>query len=98
MARLTAAQRRRLPARVFGLPKQRKYPINDRGHAIAAKGRATEGLRRGWINTAEYKKIVRKADKKIASTRVKRKVGGAKRRKPVRRAKVGRRRPRASLR
>lgn len=98
MVRLTAAQRKRLPARVFGLPKQRKYPINDRSHAIAAKGRATEGLRRGWINRQEYSKIVRKADKKLTSTSVKRKRGGAKRRKPVRRAKVGRRRPRASLR
>jgi len=73
MVRLTAAQRKRLPARVFGLPKQRKYPINDRSHAIAAKGRATEGLRRGWINRQEYSKIVRKADKKLTSTSVKRK-------------------------
>lgn len=36
MARLTAAQRRKLPASAFAYPKQRKYPIMDRAHARAA--------------------------------------------------------------
>lgn len=41
MARLTAAQRRALPDSAFAGPG-RSYPIPDRGHAIAAKGRASE--------------------------------------------------------
>ena len=61
-ARLTAAQRRALPGDDFALPG-RRYPINDRGHAMAARARASqqyragnlsrEGLRRVWAATAK---------------------------------------------
>ncbi|MDE2097971.1 MAG: hypothetical protein KGL39_12030 [Patescibacteria group bacterium] len=61
--RLTAAERRRLPKRDFGLPKERKYPEQDRRHAGLAKGRAKLELRRGVISRAEYDEIVRKANK-----------------------------------
>lgn len=40
MARLTAAQRRRLPAKDFAGPG-RSFPINDKNHARAALGRLT---------------------------------------------------------
>jgi phage terminase Nu1 subunit (DNA packaging protein) len=33
MSRLTAAQRKALPARDFALPKTRQYPIQDQEHA-----------------------------------------------------------------
>jgi hypothetical protein len=36
MAKLTAAQRRKLPSQAFALPEKRAYPIHDRGHAMAA--------------------------------------------------------------
>ena len=61
--RLTRSMRDKLPSSSFGLPKQRKYPITSRGHAIAAKGRAKEGLDKGWINKSQYNKIVKKADR-----------------------------------
>ena len=34
--KLNAAQRRALPSKTFVFPKQRRYPIEDRAHAIAA--------------------------------------------------------------
>lgn len=37
MARLTAAERRNLPASDFADPKNRRFPIEDRAHAIAAE-------------------------------------------------------------
>lgn len=36
MAKLTAAQRRRLPKSAYAYPSVKKYPIHDRGHARAA--------------------------------------------------------------
>lgn len=36
MAKLDAAQRKKLPTKVFGLPEQRKYPLEDAGHARSA--------------------------------------------------------------
>ncbi len=40
MGKLTSAERRALPARDFVFPKQRKYPIEDAGHARDALSRA----------------------------------------------------------
>ena len=34
MAKLKSATRNRLPTSVFGLPKQRKYPMEDRTHRL----------------------------------------------------------------
>ena len=41
MARLTAAARKKLPASAFAGPN-RSYPVEDRAHQIAAKGRAKQ--------------------------------------------------------
>lgn len=42
MARLSASQRRNLPRGDFAMPKQRKYPINDRSHARNALARVSQ--------------------------------------------------------
>ena len=63
--RLTRAQRDALPSRVFGLPKERKYPMPDVAHAIDAKARAKEELEDGNLSIREYRQIIRKADKLI---------------------------------
>lgn len=73
--RLTAKERRDLPARAFGIPSQRKYPVMvlgrdgepkfSKGHAVDAKARAMEGLEKGWIDTRQYNQIIRKADAAI---------------------------------
>ena len=42
MARLTAAERRKLPSSDFAIPSERKYPDFDAGHRKAALGRVGE--------------------------------------------------------
>lgn len=49
MARLTAAQRAKMPKSEFGLPNTKGFPINDREHAILALGRATQGVDEGTL-------------------------------------------------
>src|SRR5215469_6548779 len=41
MAKLTAKKRNALPSSSFVFPKTRKFPINDRPHAVNAKSRAS---------------------------------------------------------
>ena len=53
MAKLTAAVRNNLPTSDFALPKDRAYPINDRGHAANALARVSHD------GTAEEKAAVR---------------------------------------
>lgn len=53
MARLSAADRRALPASDFADPKDRAYPVPDASHARAALSRASE------FGTADLKKAVR---------------------------------------
>lgn len=63
MAKLTAAARKRIPASKFGLPGSRKYPMEDRSHAIRAKGRATQMVKRGKLSAASASKIRAKANR-----------------------------------
>lgn len=63
--RLTAADERKLPARAFGLPKQRKFPMPDRVRAISAKAYAKKGLDQGTLTKRQYAQIVRKADRHL---------------------------------
>jgi len=53
MARLTAAQRRALPASAFVYPAQRKYPINDASHARNALARAAVAQNYGSAATVK---------------------------------------------
>jgi hypothetical protein len=59
MARLTAAARRALPASDFAGP-HRSYPIPDKAHAIAAKGRAKE-----FASPSLKSKVDAKANKRL---------------------------------
>ncbi len=63
MAKLTAKRRNALPASVFGLPKERKYPMEDRSHAIRAKGRATQQVKKGKLSPAAAARIRAKANR-----------------------------------
>ena len=62
MATLTAATRRKIPTKEFGLPGERKYPMQDRSHAANAKARATQQLAKGNLSRAQKNKIDRKAN------------------------------------
>ena len=62
MAKLNAAQRKKLPTKDFGIPEKKpgsgSYPMPDKAHAANAKSRAAQ-----FASPAEKKKIDAKADK-----------------------------------
>lgn len=61
--KLTAKSRAKLPAKAFGEPGSRKYPMPDKGHAVAAKARATQQVAKGNLAPATKAKINSKADR-----------------------------------
>jgi hypothetical protein len=61
MAKLKAATRNKLPSSVFGLPKQRKYPMEDRTHQIKAEEFATKEEHAGKLSPAQAARIRAKA-------------------------------------
>jgi hypothetical protein len=62
MAKLTTSARKRLGAAVFGLPRERKFPMPDAAHAANAKARATQGVAKGSLSPTAAAKIRRKAN------------------------------------
>lgn len=66
MAKLTAAQRRKIPSKDFALPGGR-YPINDKNHAKAALSRAAHNA-----SPEQEAEIRRKVHQKYPSMGVKR--------------------------
>ena len=63
MAKLTSKKRDKLPKKVFGEPKERKYPMEDKSHAANAKARATQMVKKGKLSEGEAAKIKAKANK-----------------------------------
>lgn len=63
MAKLDAAERKRIPASEFGLPGSRKYPMPDKSHAANAKARATQQVKRGKLSATSAEKIRAKANR-----------------------------------
>lgn len=63
MAKLDAAKRNKLKDSTFGMPKERKYPINDKAHAANAKARATQMEKKGKLSSSAKAKIDAKANK-----------------------------------
>lgn len=62
---MKAAKRKSLPKSEFGMPKERKYPVDTKGRARAAKSRASEMEHKGKISKSTETKIDRKADTKL---------------------------------
>lgn len=56
MAKLTAAQRKKLPAKTFAGPN-RSFPIPDKAHAIAAERLVGRALKAGHITQDQANKI-----------------------------------------
>lgn len=50
MATLTTRQRKALPKSAFGLPGSRRYPMPDKSHAVAAKSRAAQQVKKGNLS------------------------------------------------
>jgi hypothetical protein len=65
MAKLVAAERNAIPKSEFGLPGLRKYPIPDKSHAVAAKSRATQQVKRGNLSEEAAARIRTKANKML---------------------------------
>jgi hypothetical protein len=63
MAKLKAATRNKIPSSKFGLPSQRKYPLNDRSHAANAKARARQQVKAGHLSSSQASKIRQKANR-----------------------------------
>jgi hypothetical protein len=62
--KLTTAARDKLPARDFA-GKDRSYPVDTKGRAVAAKGRATQAVKAGRMSKAEESRIDAKANRKL---------------------------------
>jgi hypothetical protein len=67
MAKLKAAARNKLPASTFGLPKQRKYPMEDRTHQIKAEEFATKEQHAGKLSPAQAARIRAKAKRLLGN-------------------------------
>lgn len=62
MARLTYAERKRLPSRDFVYPRSRKYPIENKSHARNALARVSR-----FGTRAEKRKVCEAVHKKYPS-------------------------------
>ncbi len=62
MSKLTAKTRNKLPASKFAGP-DRSYPVDTKGRAVAAKGRATDAVNAGRMSRAEEARIDAKANR-----------------------------------
>ena len=59
MSKLTYKQRKRLKSSSFAIPSKRKYPINDRSHAVNALARVSQHgtpAEKAQVRRAVYKK------------------------------------------
>lgn len=63
MSKLNAAKRKKIPTSEFGLPGERKYPVNDKAHAANAKARATQMVNKGKLSESSKDKIDAKANR-----------------------------------
>lgn len=63
MATLTTKARKALPKKDFALPRERKYPVENKSHAVNAKARAQQQFNKGNISEGTLKKIDAKANK-----------------------------------
>lgn len=63
MAKLSSSARKKIPSSKFGLPGERKYPLNNKSHAANAKARASQQEKKGKLSASAKAKIDAKANK-----------------------------------
>jgi hypothetical protein len=66
MAKLDSKERNKIPKSEFGLPGERKYPVENKSHARNAKARASEMENKGKLSASSKAKIDAKADKVLS--------------------------------
>ena len=59
------AERNKLKKSSFGLPKSRKYPVEDAAHARNALARVSQQEKKGNISSKDAAKVRAKAHKKL---------------------------------
>lgn len=65
MSKLTSKQRNKLPKSDFGLPSERKYPVDTKARAANAKARAQQQYDRGELTKSQLKRIDAMANNKL---------------------------------
>lgn len=65
MAKITSKARDSMPAKEFGEPGKKAYPMPDKAHAADAKSRASEEVNKGKLSKSTETKIDAKANKKL---------------------------------
>lgn len=70
MAKLDAAKRKKIPKSEFGLPGEKKYPMQNKSHAANAKARATQMVKKGKLSAASKAKIDAKANKVLGKKKI----------------------------
>lgn len=68
MAKLTAEQKKKMPASQFGQPAKKGFPMNDKKHDRLAISGATRSYNVGNISKSEEDSIKAKARKKLGSS------------------------------
>jgi hypothetical protein len=63
MAKLSSAERNKIPKKEFGMPGSKKYPMPDKSHAANAKARASQMVKKGKLSKSSEEKIDSKANK-----------------------------------
>ena len=71
MANLTAAKRAKMPAKEFGQPGKKGFPMNDAEHQRLAIGGATRAEHAGNISAEEAEHIKAMARAKLGETKSK---------------------------
>jgi hypothetical protein len=69
MARLTGSERSALPPQKFALPAKRAFPINDRGHDIAALRDVARSVNAGNTTPAQAQIVRQKASAALAASK-----------------------------
>lgn len=65
MAALTAAAKKKMPKKEFGIPKKRGFPMGDKKHDRLAIGGATRSYKAGNISKGTEDRIKSEARKKL---------------------------------
>lgn len=65
MARLKASRRKKLRKSQFGLPGKRKYPVDTKKRARAAKAYSTKEYKKGRLSKSSKDRVHAKANRKL---------------------------------
>ena len=68
MAKLTASQRKKLPASKFAGPN-RSFPVPDKSHAANAKARASQAVKAGRMSKAQEARVDAKANRVLGKSK-----------------------------